>query len=168
MKRMHIHVSVENLDDSIRFYRAMFGNAEPTVQKRDYCKWELADPAVNFAISQRGAKPGVDHIGIQVETGAELAEMNDRFSAAQLPVMQQTGTTCCYAKSDKAWTVDPQGVAWETFLTLETAPVYGTSHGPLVAPVAATAACCSPAETAATSAACCSPAEAVVTPGGRR
>ncbi|WP_233873055.1 ArsI/CadI family heavy metal resistance metalloenzyme [Paraburkholderia adhaesiva] len=142
MKRMHIHVSVENLDDSIRFYRAMFGNAEPTVLKDDYCKWELTDPAVNFAISKRGAKTGVDHIGIQVETDAELAEMNARFAAAQLPVAQQIGTTCCYAKSDKAWTVDPQGVAWETFRTLEAAPVYGTSHEA----VAATAACCSPVE----------------------
>lgn len=146
MKRMHIHVSVENLDDSIRFYRAMFGNAEPTVLKDDYCKWELTDPAVNFAISKRGAKPGVDHIGIQVDTDTELNEMNARFAAAQLPVAQQIGTTCCYAKSDKAWTVDPQGVAWETFRTLEAAPVFGTSH-----------------DATATSAACCSPVESIVT-----
>ncbi|TDV16507.1 ArsI/CadI family heavy metal resistance metalloenzyme [Paraburkholderia caballeronis] len=146
MKRMHIHVSVENLDDSIRFYRAMFGNAEPAVLKPDYCKWELTDPAVNFAISQRGARPGVDHIGIQVESDAELAEMNARFAAAQLPVAEQTGTTCCYAKSDKAWTVDPQGVAWETFRTLEAAPVFGTSHDAAVASVA----CCSPVESVVT------------------
>lgn len=150
MKRMHIHVSVDNLDDSIRFYRAMFGNTEPTVRKSDYCKWELTDPAVNFAISQRGAKPGVDHIGIQVETDSELAEMNARFAAAQMPVQEQIGTTCCYAKSDKAWTVDPQGVAWETFRTLEAAPVYGTSHEPLPS-----------------SAACCAPVESVVTLQGR-
>ena len=173
MKRMHIHVSVDNLDDSIRFYRAMFGNAEPTVQKRDYCKWELTDPAVNFAISQRGAKPGVDHIGIQVETDAELAEMNARFAAAELPVMQQTGTICCYAKSDKAWTVDPQGVAWETFLTLEAAPVYGASHESLVAPTPVAAACCAPAQPASAAAAssCCAPVEAVValgSPGSRQ
>ncbi|SDC57354.1 ArsI/CadI family heavy metal resistance metalloenzyme [Paraburkholderia lycopersici] len=147
MKRMHIHVSVDNLDESIRFYRAMFGNAEPTVLKPDYCKWELADPAVNFAISKRGAKLGVDHIGIQVETEAELAEMNARFAAAGLPVDEQIGTTCCYAKSDKAWTVDPQGVAWETFRTLESAPVYGMSH----APAATSGACCSPVESLVTS-----------------
>lgn len=146
MKRMHIHVSVENLDDSIRFYRAMFGNAEPTVLKPDYCKWELTDPAVNFAISKRGAKTGVDHIGIQVETDSELAEMNARFAAANLPVDEQIGTTCCYAKSDKAWTVDPQGVAWETFRTLEAAPVFGTSHEPAVT----SAACCAPVESLAT------------------
>lgn len=146
MKRMHIHVAVEDLNDSIRFYSAMFGNKEPTVLKTDYCKWELTDPAVNFAISRRGAKPGVDHIGIQVETDAELQEMNARFAAAKLPVQEQTATTCCYAKSDKAWTIDPQGVAWETFRTLEAAPVYGESHDRTQAQAQLTAACCSPAE----------------------
>ena len=146
MKRMHIHVAVEDLNHSIRFYNAMFGNVEPTVLKRDYCKWELTDPAVNFAISQRGAKPGVDHIGIQVETDAELAEMNARFASAKLPVQAQTGTTCCYAKSDKAWAIDPQGVAWETFRTLEAAPVYGESRDRAQEHAQATAACCSPVE----------------------
>jgi hypothetical protein len=142
MKRMHLHVSVENLADSIRFYSAMFGNLEPTVVKADYCKWELTDPAVNFAISQCGAKLGIDHVGIQVDTDGELAEMNARFAAAQLPVHTQTGTTCCYAKSDKAWTVDPQGVAWETFRTLEAAPMYGESHEPMQQ----SAPCCTPVE----------------------
>ncbi|EIF35220.1 hypothetical protein BCh11DRAFT_03033 [Burkholderia sp. Ch1-1] len=150
MKRMHIHVSVENLGESIRFYRAMFGNAEPTVIKSDYCKWELTNPAVNFAISQREAKPGVDHLGIQVETDAELVEMNARFTAAELPVQAQTGTTCCYARSDKAWTTDPQGVAWETFRTLEAAPVYGHSR-----------------EQSQPSAACCVPVDTTVKLGSR-
>ena len=150
MKRMHIHVAVEDLSESIRFYSALFGNKEPTVLKSDYCKWELTDPAVNFAISQRGAKPGVDHIGIQVETDAELQEMNARFTAARLPVQEQTATTCCYAKSDKAWTVDPQGVAWETFRTLEAAPVYGESHDRTQAQAQSTAACCSPVESTVT------------------
>jgi hypothetical protein len=150
MKRMHIHVAVEDLNDSIRFYSAMFGNVEPTVLKSDYCKWELTDPAVNFAISRRGAKPGVDHIGIQVEGAAELAEMNARFAAAKLPVEAQTGTTCCYAKSDKAWTVDPQGVAWETFRTLEDATVYGESRDRAQEHARSTAACCSPAESVET------------------
>jgi hypothetical protein len=150
MKRMHIHVAVEELNDSIRFYSAMFGNVEPTVLKGDYCKWELTDPAVNFAISRRGAKPGVDHIGIQVETDAELEEMNARFTAAKLPVQEQTETTCCYAKSDKAWTVDPQGVAWETFRTLEAAPVYGESRDRAQECAQATAACCSPVESTVT------------------
>jgi hypothetical protein len=150
MKRMHIHVAVEELNDSIRFYSAMFGNVEPTVLKGDYCKWELTDPAVNFAISRRGAKPGVDHIGIQVETDAELEEMNARFTAAKLPVQEQTETTCCYAKSDKAWTVDPQGVAWETFRTLDAAPVYGESRDRAQERAQATAACCSPVESTVT------------------
>jgi hypothetical protein len=150
MKRMHIHVSVDDLNDSIRFYSAMFGNVEPAVLKSDYCKWELIDPAVNFAISRRGAKPGVDHIGIQVESDAELAEMNSRFAAARLPVQAQTGTTCCYAKSDKAWTVDPQGVAWETFRTLETAPTYGESRDPTQEHARSTAACCSQAKSVLT------------------
>lgn len=128
MKLMHVHASVERLSASVQFYSAMFGGVEPTVLKDGYCKWELTDPAVNFAISQRGAKAGVDHLGIQVETDEELSQMNARFAAASLPVMEQTGTTCCYAKSDKAWAVDPQGVAWETFRTLETAPTYGQSR----------------------------------------
>jgi hypothetical protein len=140
MKRMHIHIAVEDLNDSIRFYSAMFGNIEPTVLKSDYCKWELTDPAVNFAISHRGAKPGVDHIGIQVETDAELVEMNARFAAAELPVQTQTDITCCYARSDKSWTIDPQGVAWETFRTLDAAPVYGQSREQSQP----SAACCTP------------------------
>jgi hypothetical protein len=150
MKRMHIHVAVEDLNDSIRFYSAMFGNVGPTVLKSDYCKWELTDPAVNFAISRRGARPGVDHIRIQVETNAELAEMNARFTAAKLPVQAQTGTTCCYAKSDKAWTIDPQGVAWETFRTFDTAPVYGESRDRAQEHTPSTAARCSPAESSVT------------------
>jgi hypothetical protein len=150
MKRMHIHVAVENLSDSIRFYSAMFGNVEPAVLKDDYCKWELTDPAVNFAISKRGAKPGVDHIGIQVETGAELDEMNARFAAAQLPVQTQISTTCCYAKSDKTWTVDPQGVAWETFRTLDTAAIYGSSRDQSQEQPQISKACCTTAESVVT------------------
>ncbi|MFM0356511.1 ArsI/CadI family heavy metal resistance metalloenzyme [Paraburkholderia nemoris] len=142
MKRMHIHVAVESLANSVRFYTSMFGGVEPTVLKADYCKWELTDPKVNFAISQRGAKPGVDHLGIQVETDEELAEMRSRFANAVMPTLDQAATTCCYAKSDKSWTMDPQGVAWETFRTLEAAPTYGQSrHDP---DPAASVACCTP------------------------
>lgn len=142
MKRMHIHVAVEDLEASTSFYKAMFGGAEPTVSKSDYRKWELADPKVNFAISQRGVRPGVDHLGIQVETDAELAEMRERFASAGLPATDQTATTCCYAKSDKTWTVDPQGVAWETFRTLEHAPVYGESRDRSRTASASPVACC--------------------------
>jgi hypothetical protein len=126
MKRMHIHVSVEDLTESIRFYSAMFGGIEPTVRKTDYCKWELNDPAVNFAISQRLARSGIDHFGIQVETEEELTEMRNRFALAEIAAEEESATQC-YAVSDKSWTVDPQGVAWETFRTLEAAPAYAQS-----------------------------------------
>ncbi|CAD6542996.1 ArsI/CadI family heavy metal resistance metalloenzyme [Paraburkholderia metrosideri] len=140
MKRLHIHIAVEDLDTSTRFYSAMFGGVAPTVEKAEYRKWELDDPRVNFAISKRGVSPGIDHLGIQVETEAELAEMRARFASAEVPTMDQPGTTCCYAKSDKSWTVDPQGVAWETFQTLEAAPTYGQSRHDSEA----TSSCCAP------------------------
>lgn len=148
MKRMHIHISVNDLPVSIRFYTAMFGNTEPTVVKDDYCKWMLQDPPVNFAISRRGATPGIDHLGIQVETEEELAEMNRRFAAADLPVQTEMAKTCCYSRSDKAWTIDPQGVAWETFRTLASAPVFGESR--TTAGQDAAGACCSPTPSAVT------------------
>lgn len=125
MKRFHVHVSVDNLSDSIRFYSGLF-NQIPTVEKPDYAKWMIDDPRINFAISKRGAKPGVDHLGIQVESDEELQEVNQRLAAAELPVAEQTGTTCCYAKSDKYWTIDPQNIAWEAFHTLGNAPVFGS------------------------------------------
>ena len=111
---------------------------------------DRSDPTVNFAISKRGAKAGADHLGIQVETGAELEEMNARFAAAQLPVRTQVGTTCCYAKSDKAWTVDPQGVAWEIFRTLDTVAIYGSSRDRSQEQPQISKACCTPAESVVT------------------
>src|SRR5262249_58056701 len=115
MKRFHVHVSVRDLGESLRFYTALFGN-EPTVSKPDYAKWMLNDPRVNFAISQRGKASGIEHLGIQVENEQELAEVYDRLQHAQRSVVEEKATTCCYAKSDKQWIADPQGVAWETFL----------------------------------------------------
>ncbi len=126
MKRMHVHVAVEDLGQSVRFYATLFA-AEPTVLKPDYAKWMLDDPRVNFAISQRGASPGIEHLGIQVENETELAEIYDRLSRAERPVLEESATTCCYANSDKQWIADPQGVAWETFLTTGEATVYGRS-----------------------------------------
>jgi len=126
MKRFHVHVSVEDIDRSIEFYSTLFA-ATPTVRKPDYAKWMLDDPRVNFAISQRGTAAGVDHLGIQVEDAAELAEVADRLAQAKAPVLEETATTCCYAKSDKQWIADPQGVAWETFLTHGEATVYGNA-----------------------------------------
>ena len=126
MKRLHVHVSVEDLAKSVRFYATLF-SADPTVIKRDYAKWMLEDPRVNFAISTGSGAAGISHLGIQAEDEGELAEVYDRLSRAERPVIEEKGTTCCYAKSDKQWVADPQGVAWETFLTHGQSTVYGQS-----------------------------------------
>src|SRR5262249_23900991 len=114
MKRLHVHVAVENLDQSIKFYSTLFA-AEPTVTKPDYAKWMLDDPRVNFAISTVGGGKGVDHLGIQVEDAGELQEVYGRLKRAEQPVLEVGQTTCCYAKSEKSWINDPQGVPWEAF-----------------------------------------------------
>ena len=124
MKRLHVHVSVENLQDSIRFYSTLFGT-EPTVTKDDYAKWMLEDPRVNFAISHRGHKNGLDHLGIQVDNTGELAEVTARLSAADASIEEQGATTCCYAQSSKTWSADPQGISWETFYTFGESTIYG-------------------------------------------
>jgi len=124
MKRMHLHVSVPDLARSIDFYATLFG-APPSVVKPDYAKWSLDDPRVNFAISQRGAAVGIDHVGMQVETAAELDELAGRLKAAGARTFDETATTCCYARSDKSWVRDPAGVRWETFFTFGEATTYG-------------------------------------------
>jgi catechol 2,3-dioxygenase-like lactoylglutathione lyase family enzyme len=124
MKRFHVHIAVEDLQDNIRFYSSIFG-AQPAVVKDDYAKWMLDDPRINFAISTRGNKPGVNHLGIQVDTAAELKELRVHLIAAQAPLLEQREASCCYAKSDKYWITDPQGVAWETYHTLDSIPVFG-------------------------------------------
>lgn len=148
MKRMHVHVSVTDLEASIRFYSELFA-AEPSVHKPDYAKWMLDDPRVNFAISQRGAKVGIEHLGIQVENPAELEDVYARLKRADRPVLQEGATTCCYAQSEKSWIEDPQGVQWETFLTTGESTTYG--HDPVreAATETARAACCAPS--------CCAP-----------
>ena len=125
MKRFHVHVAVEDLDTSIRFYSKIFG-VEPTVRKPDYAKWMMEDPRLNFAISRRGAKVGIDHLGFQVDTDEELATLRRQVAEAGIDAQDQPGATCCYARSDKYWTTDPQGIAWETYHTLEEAAIYGT------------------------------------------
>lgn len=140
MKRFHVHVSVTDVAQSVRFYSALF-DAAPSVLKDDYAKWMLDDPRVNFAISKRGIATGVEHLGLQVDAAAELAALESRLRAADAAVatdtlLTETNTTCCYASSDKHWVADPQGVAWEAFHT----------HG--------ANACCAPA--AASAATCCS------------
>ncbi len=138
MKRLHVHVAVHDLKQSIRFYSALFA-AEPVVKKDDYAKWMLDDPRVNFAISTRGGKAGLDHLGIQAENGEELEDLGSRLAQAEVAVTAQKGASCCYAKSDKYWTLDPQGIAWESFHTLGAVPVYGGERREL-----AKAACCGP------------------------
>ena len=142
MKRLHVHVSVHDLQQSVRFYSALFA-AQPTVLKDDYAKWMLDDPRVNFAISNRAAKAGLDHLGIQAENGEELEEIGSRLAQADVSTTAQKGASCCYAKSDKYWTMDPQGIAWESFHTLDSVPVYGQEVRPQAKE--AKAACCAPA-----------------------
>ena len=125
MKRFHVHVGVTDLDRSVAFYNELFG-AEPSVTKPDYAKWMLEDPRVNFAISDTGRAPGVDHLGIQAETGEALAALGTRLEAAGNALVPEEATVCCYARSDKLWTEDPQGTRWETFHTLGEATTY---HG---------------------------------------
>lgn len=153
MKRLHVHVSVPDLDQSIRFYSTLFA-AEPSVRKPDYAKWMLDDPKVNFAISMRGSDTGLDHLGIQVESQAELGELGARLTEAGQAVRVQKATTCCYARSDKGWISDPAGLSWETFFTHGEATVYGedAADNQPKAPEGK-AACCAPAATA--KAACC-------------
>jgi catechol 2,3-dioxygenase-like lactoylglutathione lyase family enzyme len=141
MKRLHVHVSVRDLDASVRFYSQLFAS-DPTVRKPDYAKWMLDDPSVNFAISQRDGRPGVQHLGIQVEDRAELAEISERLRRAEHPVIEEAETTCCYAHSEKSWIDDPQGVQWETFLTTGESTVYGTDEIRPKAEKSAKAACC--------------------------
>jgi len=145
MKRLHVHVAVHDLKQSIRFYSAMFA-AQPAVTKDDYAKWMLEDPRVNFAISTRGRKAGLDHFGIQAENKRELEALRSQLAQADVAILDQKNATCCYAKSDKHWTLDPQGIAWESFHTLESAPTYGADTRAHAAgnPVAR-AACCAPA-----------------------
>lgn len=141
MKRLHIHIAVDDLDRNIHFYSALF-QSEPTVHEADYAKWMLDDPRINFAISSRGRKPGLDHLGLQVESTAELDGVEQGLAAAALPVAAQKQAACCYAQSDKYWTVDPQGIAWEAFHSLDTIPMFGEDQVVQLEPAPT---CCKPA-----------------------
>jgi catechol 2,3-dioxygenase-like lactoylglutathione lyase family enzyme len=147
MKRFHVHVNVDQLDSSIRFYTTLFG-AAPSVVKPDYAKWMLDDPRVNFAISQRDRQTGVDHLGLQAEDAAELAAIGERLHAADAVALAEKGTTCCYAHSDKFWAEDPQGIRWESFHTHGEATAYAG------APNETGASCCGPAPDAKPAASC--------------
>ena len=144
MKRFHVHLHVDDLDKSIGFYSKLFA-AEPARRETDYAKWMLQDPPVNFAISTRGAAAGIDHLGIQAESPEELAELKARGEAADRALLDEGQTTCCYARSEKHWVTDPQGIAWEHFHTLGNIPVFNEKQaaGPAQAEPAA---CCTPGQ----------------------
>jgi catechol 2,3-dioxygenase-like lactoylglutathione lyase family enzyme len=137
MKRFHVHLHVADLDQSIGFYSRLFA-AEPARRETDYAKWMLQDPPVNFAISTRGHAAGIDHLGIQTDNADELAELKSRAQAADLALQDEGETTCCYARSEKHWITDPQGIAWEHFHTLVDIPVFNETEQPTAA------ACCAP------------------------
>ena len=130
MKRFHIHLAVDSLDQNIQFYSTLFG-CDPTVQHDDYAKWMLDDPRVNFAISNRSAKLGLDHLGIQAEDDQELQVIKQRLDATQKPIETQEQAACCYMRSDKYWITDPQGIAWESFHSLSEIPTFNDKKATL-------------------------------------
>lgn len=140
MKRFHVHAHVEDLQASVAFYSAMFA-AEPARLEADYAKWMLEDPRVNFAISTRGTTPGVDHLGFQTDTEEELTELKSRARAADMALLDEGAVSCCYARSEKHWVTDPQGIAWEHFRTLANIPVFSEKPKP----ASASACCATPA-----------------------
>ena len=142
MKRLHVSLAVGDLDRSIAFYTTLFGTA-PTVQKPDYAKWMLDDPCVNFVLDAKCGRLGVDHLGIQVESDAELAGITERLASAEAPLLTEREAECCYARSDKSWSLDPQGVPWETFRTHDPIDHYGEDTRGLR--TLESEACCAPA-----------------------
>ena len=165
MKRFHVHVHVDDLAKSIGFYSKLFA-AEPARVETDYAKWMLDDPRVNFAISTRGDKPGLDHLGFQVDDALELSDLKARAESADMALLDEGASTCCYARSEKHWVTDPQGIAWEHFHTLDNIPVFNESSKPVEVGTRCTpsisvaqSACCAPAAAPApvAKAACCSP-----------
>lgn len=159
MKRFHLHLHVNDLQASIRFYSSLFA-AEPTRVESDYAKWMLDDPRVNFAISTRGDKPGIDHLGFQTDTSEELEELKMRAGQADMALIDEGETSCCYAKSEKHWITDPQGIAWEHFRTLGNIPVFNESRQDTGG-----SACCAPTPVTVAlplpkaSKSCCGPAD---------
>jgi catechol-2,3-dioxygenase len=143
MKRMHIHIGVENLDQSVQFYSALFGQ-EPSKTRVDYAKWMLDDPRLNFAISTR-AKKGLDHLGLQVDEASELADLRERLKSADMSLVDQGETVCCYARSDKSWLEDPAGIAWEAYQTMDDVQLFSGAETDTGS--AGESACCVPSTT---------------------
>ena len=156
MKRMHIHLAVADLAQSVDFYSRLF-NTAPSVQHADYAKWMIDDPRINFAISARGAEPGLDHLGIQVDADSELQDLAQQFEQADLSMLTQSGEACCYARSDKHWLTDPQGIAWEHFRSLESIPTFneaGASCAPATPSTPTQNTCCAPQSSSGKSSCC--------------
>ena len=162
MKRFHVHVAVSDLRQSIAFYSAMFGE-QPDVVKPDYAKWMLEDPRINFAISDRGQTPGVNHLGMQADSDAELEAIHANLQKADAAVLAEKDAHCCYARSDKYWVTDPQGIAWESFRSLATIPLFGSTESGVSG--ATTSSSCGGDVTSAAS--CCSPTEQQVSPAAK-
>jgi catechol 2,3-dioxygenase-like lactoylglutathione lyase family enzyme len=158
MNRLHVHLHVRDIGESVRFYSTLFGR-EPAKRESDYAKWMLEDPRVNFAISARGGDVGLGHLGIQVEDEAELGAVTERAKQAAGEVLIERGATCCYASGDKSWAEDPQGVRWETFHTTGNLTTFGVGADDAHVEMAVSS-CCGPAPTAAVEACCSSPARA--------
>ena len=155
MKRFHVHLHVDDLARNLGFYSKLFG-VEPTRVEADYAKWMLQDPPLNFAISTRGSQPGIDHLGIQTDDPAELDQMKTQAASADAALLDEGATSCCYARSEKHWVTDPQGIAWEQFHTLGNIPVFNEAQP--VAPQAAAPsakACCPPSVAVAPKTGCC-------------
>ena len=143
MKRFHVHLHVQDLQKNIGFYSALF-HQPPTRTEADYAKWMLEDPPVNFAISTRGAGTGLDHLGFQVDSADELTALKAQAQQADLALLDEGETTCCYARSDKHWITDPQGIAWEHYHTLDNIPVFSEATPEASSGSAAATACCTP------------------------
>lgn len=143
MKRFHVHAHVDDLSASIAFYSKLFG-VPPTRVESDYAKWMIEDPRINFAISTRGSKPGIDHLGFQTDTEEELAELKARAEAADMTLIDEGAATCCYARSEKHWITDPQGIAWEQFHTLGDIPVFSERSQSAAQDAVLASACCAP------------------------
>ncbi len=159
MKRLHVHVGVKDLSDSVKFYNALFG-AELLKLKSDYAKWMLDDPRVNFAISTRAGKTGVDHMGIQVDDADELGALREQMSQANISTHSDGETTCCYARSEKSWVEDPNGIAWEAYHTMADAQIFSSNDaveasGACCTPETPQGACCAPKPELAAEAPCC-------------
>jgi len=157
MKRFHVHLSVTDLAPNIRFYSKLF-DAQPSVVKDDYAKWMLDDPRVNFAISTREGRNGLNHLGLQVDSGEALSAIRAQAAAADIAAVEEKGAACCYSNSDKYWIEDPQGIAWEAFHTLGSIPVFGKEPE-----LQASNACCAP-PAAESKSPCCAPSVAVAVP----